>query len=77
MLRNHQVPLSLLALSCVTPLMVAAPKPAVAEPKVLPSAQGQTAGKVEEVGYRYRRYRYADRPHDRYDCYRPFWHSIW
>jgi hypothetical protein len=74
---NHQVPLSLLALSCVAGLMVAAPKPAVAEPKVLPLAQGQTAGTVEEVGYRYRRYRYADRPHYRYDCQRPFWHSIW
>jgi hypothetical protein len=77
MLHNHQVPLSLLALSCVAGLMVAALKPAVAEPKVLPLAQGQTAGTVEEVGYRYRRYRYVDRPHYRYDCYRPFWHSIW
>jgi len=56
MLHNHQVPLSLLALSCVAGLMVAALKPAVAEPKVLPLAQGQTAGTVEEVGYRYRRY---------------------
>jgi hypothetical protein len=60
MLHNHQVPLSLLALSCVAGLMVAALKPAVAEPKVLPLAQGQTAGTVEEVGYRYRRYRYVD-----------------
>jgi hypothetical protein len=51
--------LSLLALACVAVLMVAAPKPASAEPSVLPLAQGQTAGKVEEVGYRYRRYRYG------------------
>ena len=77
MLHHHQVLLSLLALSCVTPLMVAAPKPAVAEPRVLPLALDQTAGKMEAVGYRHRRYRYADRPHYRYDCYRPFWHSIW
>ena len=74
MLHHHQVLLSLLALSCVTPLMVTAPKPAVAEPRVLPLAQGQTA---EEVGYRHRRPRYAQRPHYRYDCCRPFWHSIW
>jgi hypothetical protein len=51
--------LSLLALSSVAVLMVAAPKPASAESSVLPLAQGQTAGKVEEVGYRYRRYRYG------------------
>ena len=51
--------LSLLALSCVAALMVAAPKSASAEPGVLPMAQGQTAGKMEEVGYRYRRYRYG------------------
>jgi hypothetical protein len=55
--------LSLLALSCVAALMVAAPKTASAEPRVLPLAQGQTAGKVEEVGYRYRRYRYRYRPY--------------
>jgi len=77
MLHPHQVLLSLLALSCVTPLMVAAPKPAVAEPRVLPLALGQTAGKMEAVEYRHRRYRYADRPHFRSDCCRPFWHSIW
>jgi hypothetical protein len=63
--------LSLLAFSCVAVLMVAAPKPASPEPRVLPLAQDQTAGKVEEVGYRYRRYRYG---------YRPYWRpgfSIW
>jgi hypothetical protein len=76
MLHNHQVPLSLLALSAVAALMVAAPKSSVAEPKVLPLAHGQTAGTME-VGYRYRRYRYAERPYYRYGCYRPFWHSIW
>jgi hypothetical protein len=67
--------LSLLALACVAVLMVAAPKPASAEPSVLPLAQGQTAGKVEEVGYRYRRYRYGYRPyyHRRYGYYRPYY----
>jgi hypothetical protein len=66
--------LSLLALVCVV-IMVAAPKPASAEPRVLPLAQGQTAGKVEEVGYRYRRYRYGYRPyyHRRYGYYRPYY----
>jgi hypothetical protein len=67
--------LSLLALSCVATLMVAAPKAASAEPKVLPVAQGQIAGKVEEVGYRYRRYRYVYRPYyyRRYGYYRPYY----
>jgi hypothetical protein len=67
--------LSLLALSCVAALMVAAPKTASAEPRVLPLAQGQTAGKVEEVGYRYRRYRYRYRPYHyrRYGYYRPYY----
>jgi hypothetical protein len=66
---------SLLALSSVAVLMVAAPKPASAEPRVLPLAQGQTAGKLEEVGYRYRRYRYGYRPyyHRRYGYYRPYY----
>jgi hypothetical protein len=66
--------LSLSALICGATLMVAVPKPASAEPKVLPVAQGQTAGKVEEVGYRYRRYRYGYRPyyHRRYGYYRPY-----
>src|SRR4026209_75772 len=50
MLHNRQVPLSLLALSCVAGLMVAALKPAVAEPKVLPLAQGQTAGTWRKLG---------------------------
>ena len=67
--------LSLLALSSVAVLMVATPKPASAEPRVLPLAQGQTAGKVEEVGYRYHRYRYGYRPyyHRRYGYYRPYY----
>src|SRR5262249_21746383 len=57
-------------------LMVAVPKPASAEPKVLPLAQGQTAAKAEEVGYRYRRDRYGYRPyyHRRYGYYRPYYH---
>ena len=67
--------LSLLALSSVAVLMIATPKPASAEPRVLPLAQGQSAGKVEEVGYRYRRYRYGYRPyyHRRYGYYRPYY----
>ena len=67
--------LSLLALSSVAVLMVATPKPTSVEPRVLPLAQGQTAGKVEEVGYRYRRYRYGYRPyyHRRYGYYRPYY----
>jgi hypothetical protein len=67
--------LSLLALSCVAALMVAAPKSASAEPGVLPMAQGQTAGKMEEVGYRYRRHRYGYRPYyyRRYGYYRPYY----
>jgi len=66
--------LSLSALISGAALMVAVPKPASAEPKVLPVAQGQTAGKVEEVGYRYRRYRYGYRPyyHRPYGYYRPY-----
>jgi hypothetical protein len=67
--------LTLSALACVA-LMVAAPKPASAEPKVLPVTQGQTAGKGEEVGYRYRRYRYGYRPYyyRRYGYYRPYYY---
>jgi hypothetical protein len=69
--------MSLLAFSGVAMLMVATPEPASAEPGVLPVAQGQTAGKVEEVGYRYRRYRYAYRPYYRpyyrYGYYQPYY----
>jgi hypothetical protein len=68
--------LSLSALVCGAALMVAVPKPASAEPKVMPVEQGQTAGKVEEVGYRYRRYRYGYRPYHyrRYGYYRPYYY---
>ena len=76
MLHHHQVLLSLLALSCVTPLMVAAPKPAVAEPRVLPLAQGQTAGKGKKLGIGTVGIVMPTCPHYRYDCCRPFWHSI-
>jgi hypothetical protein len=70
--------LSLLALSCVALLMIATPKPAFAGPSVLPLTQGQTARQVEEVGYRYRRYRYGYRRHYRpyyrpYAYYRPYY----
>jgi hypothetical protein len=66
--------LSLSALICWAALMVAVPNPVSAEPKVLPVAQGQTASKMEEVGYRYRRYHYGYRPyyHRRYGYYRPY-----
>ena len=52
--------LSLLALSSVALLMVATPRPAAAQPGVLP-ANTQNVGDVEEVGYRYRG-RYGYRP---------------
>src|SRR5947208_2011122 len=68
--------LSLSALICAAALMVAVPKPASAERKVLPLARGQTAAKAEEVGYRYGRYRYGYRSycHRRYGYYRPYYH---
>jgi len=47
-------------------LVASAPKTALAQPGAM--AFNQTmAGAVEEVGYRYRRYRYARRPY-----YRPY-----
>ena len=65
--------LSLLALSGVALLMVATPPPAGAQPGVLPMANTQNVGGVEEVGYRYRG-RYGYRPgYRRYGYYRPYY----
>jgi hypothetical protein len=71
--------LSLSGLACVAALIVVAPNLAKSQPSVLPLAVGQaSAGGVEEVGYRYRRYRYARRPYYRpyyqpYAYYRPYY----
>lgn len=59
--------LTLLGLLGVAVAIVAAPTPASAQPSALPLAYGQKAGAVEDVGYRYRRYRYGYRPY-----YRPY-----
>ena len=65
--------LSLLALSSVALMMVASPQPVAAQPGVLPLANTQNAGGVEEVGYRYRG-RYGYRPgYRRYGYYRPYY----
>jgi hypothetical protein len=59
--------LTLLGLSGVAVAMIAAPMPASAQPGAL--SYGQKAGAVEDVGYRYRRYRYGGyRPY-----YRPYY----
>jgi hypothetical protein len=60
--------LTLLSLLGVAVAMVAAPAPASAQPSALPLAYGQKTGAVEDVGYRYRRYRYGYRPY-----YRPYY----
>ena len=66
-----------LALSFVVVLMVDTPRPATAQPSVLPLAQGHSAGQVEEVyyGYGYRRHYY--RPYYGYGYrrhyYRPYY----
>ena len=60
--------LTLLGLLGVAVALVAAPAPASAQPNALPLAFGQKAGAVEDVGYRYRRYRYGYRPY-----YRPYY----
>jgi hypothetical protein len=59
--------LTLLGLLGVAVAIIAAPTPASAQPSALPLAYGQKAGAVEDVGYRYRRYRYGYRPY-----YRPY-----
>ena len=60
--------LTLLSLLGVAVAMIAATAPASAQPSALPLAYGQKAGAVEDVGYRYRRYRYGYRPY-----YRPYY----
>ena len=72
--------LSLSGLACVAALIVVAPNLAKSQPSVLPLAVGQaSAGGVEEVGYRYRRYRYGYRPYYRpygyYPYYRPYYYG--
>ena len=65
--------LSLSGLACIFALMLVANGPAKSQPSAL--ALGQTsAGDVEEVGYRYRRYRHGYRPYYRpYGYYRPYY----
>ena len=62
--------LSLAGLACILTLMLVATSPAKSQPGTL--ALGQTsAGDVEEVGYRYRRYRYDYHPYYQ-SYYRPY-----
>ena len=64
-----------LALSFVAVLMVDTPRPATAQPSVLPLAQGHSASQVEEVYY-YRRYgyhRHHYRPYYGYGYRRPYY----
>ncbi len=64
--------LSLSVLVCVVALIVGAPSLAKSQPSVLPLGFDQVSvGGVEEVGYRYRRYRYARRPYYQ-PYYRPY-----
>jgi len=62
-----------LALSFVVVMMVDTPRPATAQPSVLPLAQGHSVGQVEEVYYR----RYGYRPYYGYGYrrhyYRPYY----
>jgi len=65
-----------LPLACLAALIVFSPNLAKSQPSVLPLTVGQkSAGGIEEVGYRYRRYRYARRPYHRpyYPYYRPYY----
>ena len=68
--------LSLFGLTCV--LMLATPTPATSQPSGLAFGQMSADG-VEEVGYRYRRYRYGYRPYYQpyyrpYAYYRPYYY---
>jgi hypothetical protein len=68
--------LSLLAFPCLILLMVAMPRTGSAQPSLLPLAYDQNVGEMQEVGYRYRRYRYGYRPYYRpYGYYRPYYGS--
>jgi hypothetical protein len=62
----------LFTLASVAVLLVAAPRPATAQPSVLPMANSQNIGSVEEAGYRYR-YRYGYRPGYRRYGNRPYY----
>jgi hypothetical protein len=62
------VNLTLLGLLGAAVAMIAAPMPASAQPSALALSFGQKAGAVEDIGYRYRRYRYGYRPY-----YRPYY----
>ena len=69
--------LSLSGLACILALMLVATTPAKPQPSALTLGQAN-AGGVEEVGYRYRRYRYGYRPYYQpyyrpYGYYRPYY----
>ena len=63
-----------LFLACIVALLVLSPQPASSQPSAL-AVGGVTSGTFEEIGYRYRRYRYGYRPRPYYDYgyYRPYY----
>jgi hypothetical protein len=63
--------LSVVGLLGLVALVALSPKTAVAQPGAIALNQ-MTAGAVEQVGYRYRRYRYARRPYYS-PYYRPYY----
>ena len=66
--------LSVICLLGMVGLLVVTPRPAAAQPTGM--VVGKTAGVVEDVGYRYRRYRYGRpyyRPYYRPYAYRPYY----
>ena len=65
--------LNVVGLVGLVALVALAPKTTLAQPGAIVFNQ-TTAGAVEEVGYRYRRYRYARRPYYR-PYYRPYVYS--
>jgi hypothetical protein len=75
--------LSFVAFLSVAAPMVATPKPALAQAGYLPMAKAQVASEVEEIGYRYRHWRYRPyyrpyyggyyRPYYRPYAYRPYY----
>ena len=68
--------LSFFSLACVVALIVVTPRPAHSQPNALALGQA-SAGAFEEIGYRYRRYRYGYRPYYRpyydYGYYQPYY----